>query len=220
MSFKCPLLTTNKKLAFVAFLLGFIAIFMHDPTRARIAKVDVNELALKVQDKSSNLSVEELAEWLISKKTGFMLIDIRSPKLYGEYYIPTAVNIQPESIIDLNIPKSQKIIIYSDDNLQSAQTWLLLKSKYYKAVYMLKGGISAWRDQILFPVIPDSIATEEQAKYRKLTEISKYFGGSPRVLTQGAQMVQSIPQQQAMPKPLPPAAAGKTSGNKPKREGC
>lgn len=211
-------LTINQKLAILALSLGFIAMFMNDPLKSSIVKVNATELASKVQDKSSNITVEELADWLIQKKADFTLIDLRSEKLFNEYNIPSSVNMKVNDVISMQIPKSSKIILYSDDNLQSAQAWFLLKSKRFSAVYLLKGGFTEWTNKILFPTLTESASPEEKANFAKISEISKYFGGSPRIQTGG--VVQTEMPKMAMPKVAAPSAGNKQTRKKPKREGC
>lgn len=206
----------NQKLALFAFLLGLTAVFMHDPLKSKLVTVDLNELTLIVKDKSANVNVEELAHWLIEKKTDFILIDLRDAVKYNEYSIPGAINLSPADINSINYPKIQKIIIYSDDVLQSGQAWFVLKSKNYKGVYLLSGGISEWNDKILFPGISADAAPEEKAKFAIAVEISKYFGGSPRM--NSVDKPAAMPQP-AMPKFKAPAVPAMQKGKK-KREGC
>lgn len=212
-------LTINQKLALFALILGLIALFMKDPLKARIVSVDANELALKVQDKSSSINVVELADWLIQKKADFKLIDLRDEKKFKEYFIPGAINLQSTELNNLKLAKNQKILLYSDDNLQTAQAWFILKSKNFKAVYMLSGGINEWKDKVLFPTITENATPDEKAKFAKMSEICKYFGGTPRILAQGDQMAVST-QPTVMPKIAPPQASAKSTGGKAKREGC
>jgi 3-mercaptopyruvate sulfurtransferase SseA len=197
--------------------MGFVAIFMSDPTRARIVSVDVNEMALKIQDKSANITVEDLADRLIQKKADFVLIDLRDEAKYNEYNIPSSINSKAININSLGLSKTQKVILYSDDNLQAAQAWFLLKSKNYKGVYMLSGGMAEWKSKILFPEISENATAEEKATFAKIAEISKFFGGTPRI--KGAE-AEVLTQQTVTPKMVAPTAPTQAKGGKPKREGC
>jgi len=210
----------NQKLALFVFLLGFVAMFMRDPSKARIVSVDASELALIAGNKSANISVDYLADQIIQKAGGFVLVDVRSESKFNEYSIPTAINCKPSEILKLDLPKTDKIVIFSDDNIQSALSWYLLRSSNYKAVYILSGGINEWKDKILFPLIPDSASAELKSKADKAVEISKFFGGMPRFASAGTASLAPAPQQ-AMPKVAapPPPPAGKAAG-KSKREGC
>ena len=39
--------------------------------------------------------------------------------------------------------RNQKIVLFSDDNIDAAKAWFILKSKGYKGVYILDGGLDA-----------------------------------------------------------------------------
>ncbi len=209
----------NQKLAIVAFVLGLIAIFMGDPLKARIASVDVNELSMKIQDKSSSLSVEDMADWLIQKKSDFKLIDLRDEKIFNEYNIPTSINIKIAGLASLKLSKTDKIILYSDDNIASAQAWFVLKSKNYKSVYLLTGGINEWKEKVLFPSISDNATSEDKAKFAKMVEVSKFFGGTPQLASNDSTGIKAVPKL-AMPKMTGSAKGAPAAGGKPKREGC
>jgi rhodanese-related sulfurtransferase len=209
----------NQKLAFVAFALGFLAIFMRDPSTARVATIDVNELTMKIQDKSSSISVEDMADWLIQKKTDFKLVDLRDDKKFSEYNIPSSINVKLAELAALKLSKTEKIILYSDDNIASAQAWFILKSKHYKSVYLLTGGINEWKEKILFPSLSPVASAEEKAKFAKMVEISKFFGGTPQLAANDTTGNKPAPKL-AMPKMSGAAQTAPAAGSKPKREGC
>jgi rhodanese-related sulfurtransferase len=211
--------TINQKLAIVAFVLGLIAIFMGDPLKARIASVDVNELSMKIQDKSSSLSVEYMADWLIQKKADFKLIDLRDEMKFSEYNIPSSINVRITELTKMNLSKTEKIILYSDDNIASAQAWFVLKSKNYKSVYLLTGGINEWKEKVLFPRIPENATSEDKAKFAKMVEVSKFFGGTPQLASNDSSGNKAVPKL-SMPKMSGSAQGSPAAGGKPKREGC
>ncbi|MCX6152923.1 MAG: rhodanese-like domain-containing protein [Candidatus Kapabacteria bacterium] len=211
-------MTINQKLALFTLVLGFLALFFRDPLKAKIITVNSSEIALKVQDKSSNISVEELADWLIRKKADFKLIDLRSEAKFNEYNIPSSINMSSTELLSLKSSKNGKILIYSDDNLQAAEAWYLLKSKQYKAVYLLSGGINAWKDKILFPSISSNASADVKAQFAKLSEMSKFFGGSPRILSGDNSASAEV--KMATPKIAPPPSAPAGKGGKAKRDGC
>ncbi|MFH1049377.1 MAG: rhodanese-like domain-containing protein [bacterium] len=208
--------TINQKLALAAFLLGFAAMFLHDPLKSTLVTVDLNDLSQKVRDKSANVNVEDLANWIIQKKSDYILIDIRNTPKYQEYSIPGAVNIFPADINKVDYPKTQKIIIYSDDALEAAQVWFVLKSKNYKGAYLLSGGIKEWTDKILFPSLSENATAEEKAKFAQSIEISKYFGGSPQLDSTGTEQSKT---QVILPKVKVISTPAMKTGKK-KREGC
>ena len=43
---------------------------------------------------------------------------------------------------------------------------------------MLQGGLEEWKNQILFPKLPANASAEQLAKFEKMKEICKFFGGA------------------------------------------
>ncbi len=129
---------------------------------------------------SDKVNVLELADWIIKEKSDYTLVDLRDEKEFTEYFIPTAVNIPLETLPESGLLRNQKIILYADNNLESAQAWFILKSKDYRGVYLLDGGLEKWKDEVLFPKLAADATPEQIAEFEKIKEICKYFGGVPQ----------------------------------------
>jgi rhodanese-related sulfurtransferase len=211
-------LSLNRKLALIAFVLGLLALFAGTPYRGADAKVNAKELALIVEKEVDHVNVDVLADWIIQGRADYRLIDLRNEKDYAAYHIPSAENITLSSLDQSGLKHNEKIILYSEGGIHSAQAWMLLEAKGYKGVYILRGGLEEWKDQVLFPRIPENPTPAQVVEFAKTKEVSKYFGGVPQ--TGGAEE-KSVPQI-AAPKlemPAPGAAAPKATGKK-KKEGC
>lgn len=210
-------LTTNQKLGAVALLLGIIALFAGDPYGGTSIKVNEKDLTLSTVGNSDKISVTDLADWIIKNKADFELVDLRDENKFNEYSIPVAQNIPLPQLASSDLLRNQKIILFSDDNVASSQAWFLLKSKNYKGVYILDGGLSAWKDKVLFPKAPVNGTKDEQAEFEKMKEVAKYFGGQAQ---SDSLVTNSKPEIK-----LPVSNTSKTntnvpSGKKKKREGC
>jgi len=210
-------LSLNKKLALIAFILGLAAIFAGNPYKGTSFSIDAKELALIVEKEVDHIDVEELADWIIQGKADYRLIDLRSEKEFNEYHIPTAENIQLSGINDYPIFRNEKIILYSQGGIHSAQAWMLLKAKGFKAVYMLRGGLEEWSDKILFPRLAQNATPEQKTEFDKIKEVSKFFGGSPQV----GGTAEEVSSKKPMPKlEMPSGTPAPTAGKKKKKEGC
>jgi len=209
------------KLASLAILLGLIAFIISDPFDNIYAKINTKELAVMVQKEVDHVNVDELADWIIKGKSDYRLIDLRSEKEFNEYNIPGSENIPITNLLDGQIARNEKIILYSDGGIHSAQAWFLLKAKDFKNVYILRGGLEEWKDKILFPKLASNATENEKAKFEIASAISRYFGGTPQLMT-GEQptsvAIQSATPQ--VPKIQAPVGASSTGAKKKKREGC
>lgn len=211
-------LSLNKRLALIAFILGFIGIFAGSPYRGSDVKLDTKELAIIVEKTVDHVQVMELADWIIQNKTDYRLIDLRTEKEFNDYHIPNAENIPVTGLETANINRNEKIVLYSEGGIHSAQAWMLLRAKDYKGVYILFGGLEEWQEKILFPNLPETASEEQKKAFEKTKEISKFFGGSPTV-GGTADLKKDMPKME-MPKVQSPGGNQQQPTGKKKKEGC
>jgi rhodanese-related sulfurtransferase len=208
-------LSTPKKLALFAFILGLIAVFAGSPYVGSTITVNAKDLALTTVKNSDKVTVLELADWIIKDKSDYTLVDLREEKLFNEYFIPTALNIPLETLPQSGLLRNQKIILYADDDLKAAQAWFILKSNNYKGVYILDGGLDKWKSEVLFPKLSTDASKEQIAEFEKIKEISKFFGGVPQT---GAD--ETVDKKTDLPTPQSTTQPTITKTKKKKREGC
>lgn len=204
----------EKKLGFFAVVLGFVAIFGGTPNSNIRTTINVKELSLLTENQMNKITGMELADWIIQGKADFRVIDIRPAKEYKEYHIPVAENFTSSQLYKATFLPTEKLIICGDDGVQTAQGWFILKSKRYKAVYILDGGMKKWENEILFPKIPENQTGDKLAYYNKVKEVSKFFGGNPSEGT-NVQATKTV-----MPKIKMPVLNFGSGKKKSKREGC
>ncbi len=210
-------LSLNKKLALFVFILGFMALFAGSPYKGTQLKVDASELAMIVQKEVDHVASEELAGWIVQGKADYRLLDLRDEKDFGEYHIPTAENIQLTALKEAQLGRNEKTVLYSDGGIHSAQAWFLLKAEGYKGVYILRGGLEEWKDNVLFPRLADNASPAEVAAFERTKLLSKFFGGIPQV---GGAAETAFPKM-ALPKlESPTGAQPKAAAGKKKKEGC
>lgn len=210
-------ISIQKKLGFIALILGFFAIFAGSPYDTSKVTLNIKDLALIAQKDADNVSVQSVADWIIKGNFDYRIIDTRNPEEFAEYHIPMAQNIQLPQLLDQNFYPTDKIILYSDSNEKAALGWFLMKARNFKAVYVLKGGLNEWKDKILFPKLPVDATPGQVASFEKVKEVSKFFGGAPQT---GASTDQSQPSIKSLPKLKLPAALPNEGPRKKRKEGC
>jgi len=205
----------NLTLVTIALALGAIAMF-GDPYPSHVVTLNTKELATMVASDVDHVPVRELADWIIQGKTDYRLIDIRSMEEYAEYHIPTAEPATIRQIPEYPLNRNEKIVLYCNWGVESTKAWFLLKAQGYPGVYHLKGGIEEWKEDVLFPSIPDDATAEQIAEFETLRHVSSFFGGKPR---DGGT---ATPEQELMPMPKVEAPTqAPITARKPKRkEGC
>lgn len=213
-------LTLNQKLGLLLFVLGLGALLIGNPYSGAVVTIDAGELGRIVQTEIDHVAPEVLADWIIRGRSDYRLIDLRSANEYADYHIPGAENVPPALLADHGLLRNEKIILYSEGGIHSAQAWFLLRALGYQGVYMLRGGLDEWKSAILFPAPPPSPSPEQLATFEKRKEVSRFFGGTPATGTSAVEAATPQP----MPKLMPgPAGTGPTTGSVPakkKKEGC
>jgi rhodanese-related sulfurtransferase len=219
-------LTLNQKLAGAAVALGVVALFATPYPGSKVT-LDARELALVVGTEADHVEAPELAAWIIEGRADYRLVDLRSQAEFAQYHIPTAVSVPMSGLTEAGLGRQEKIVLYSEGGIHSAQAWMLLRAQGYQSVYTLKGGLDEWRDQVVFPVVADNPTPVERARDERLRSMSAFFGGQPRsagAVAGGAPAPgMAAPATPAMPKvaaPPSPAGGATSAAPKKKKEGC
>jgi rhodanese-related sulfurtransferase len=212
----------NQVLALLALALGVLAL-AGNPYRGHRVTLDTQELALMVGTEVDHVTPRQLAGWIIAGATDYRLIDLRSPTEFARYHIPTAENVPIAQLPDYGLARNEKIVLYSQGGIHSAQAWLLLKAEKYAGVYILFGGLEGWQDEVLNPLAPLHPTPQETADFEGAVQVARFFGGAPRAAdSTGAAptpALLAVPAPATTPAPPPPAPAG-TAKKKARREGC
>jgi len=215
-----PKLTLNQKLGVFALALGALAVFAN-VAPGHTVKVNAKELLTGVARAEDHVTPAELAAWIIEGRADYRLVDIRNEKAFAEYHIPTAENVPLATVLDGALSRTDKIVLYGDGGIHAAQAWMVLKGRGFTRVYTLLEGLDAWKDEVLFPVMPQTASPEEQARFERAAQVAKFFGGQPRAAAAPGSEPIALPTQVSAPAvaaPTLPAGAG--AGPKKKREGC
>jgi rhodanese-related sulfurtransferase len=219
--------TLKRGLAAAALLLGVVAI-AGDPYRGTTVRIDTQELADIVDSKVDHVTVQELADWIVQGRSDYRLIDLRSPEEYAAYHIPTAENVPLAQLPTYGLGRNERIVLYSQGGIHSAQGWFLLRAQKYPGAYILFDGLDAWKDEVLYPVMPPATATaQERAAFERAAQVARFFGGGPRVLSAAsdsgallaAPVAPSAPAPGIAP-PRPPAGGAAKPAGKKRKEGC
>jgi rhodanese-related sulfurtransferase len=213
----------NQILALVALALGLLAL-AGDPYSGERVSVDTRELAIIVDQKVDHVTPQQLADWIIQGATDYRLVDLRTPAEFARYHIPTAENVAITGLADYGLNRNEKIVLYSEGGIHSAQAWFLMKARKYAGVYILFGGLEGWQDEVLHPVAPAHPSPQEAAAFERAVQVARFFGGAPRA-ADSAGTTTPTPELLASPAPAsvaapPPPAPGGGAQKKPRREGC
>ena len=217
--------TLRRGLAAAALALGLLAL-AGDPVRGHRVTLDTQELATIVGAKVDHVTPAELADWIVRGASDYRLIDLRDEPEYAAYHIPTAENVPIARLPEYGLRRNEKIVLYSEGGIHSAQGWMLMRAEGYTGVTILFGGLEAWKDEVVFPIAPATPAPEEAARFERAVQVARFFGGQPRAAadTTGAAAPALAIAAPASPAPAlsSPAAPARKGGPvaRKKKEGC
>jgi rhodanese-related sulfurtransferase len=215
-----PKLTLNQKLGVFALALGALAVFAN-VAPGHTVKVNAKELLTSVGRAEDHVTPADLAAWIVEGRSDYRLIDIRDEKSFAEYHIPTAENVPLATVLDGALGRTDKIVLYGDGGIHAAQAWMVLRGRGFAQAYTLLEGLDAWKDEVLFPVMPQTASPEEQARFERAVQVAKLFGGQPRAAAAPGSEPMALPTQALAPAVAPPnLPAGARGGPRKKREGC
>jgi len=121
----------------------------------------------------------QLAEWIRDRQPGLRVIDLRSEAAFDDYHVPTADRHPVRSLERLPWTRDQVVVFYSDDDAEAMEGARALNGRV--RVCVLDGGAAAWIADVMSPALAAGASDEERAAFAKTSELSRYFGGTPRV---------------------------------------
>jgi rhodanese-related sulfurtransferase len=126
------------------------------------------------------VSVGNLADWLIKGRQDFVLIDIRPQKAYEDEHIESAMNLPLTYLVEPGVlgelPSDKLIVLYSNGTHKAAQAAVLLRLAGIQASTLL-GGYNAWQEQVLHPELA-ATTDDEVLEARERQAIACYFSGN------------------------------------------
>ena len=170
-----------RRLALVALVLGGFAAVAGSPVAANNARVDVAALAKAVEREDDHVTAVELAGWIKERRDGLRIVDVRDSAEFAEYHIPGAERVALSQLVATPFRNDETIVLYSGGGAHAAQGWVFLESLGYRRVYFLRGGLNEWLDEVMNPSLRVDATDSARAEFKKTAEISRYFGGVPRV---------------------------------------
>lgn len=162
-------------------------------------RVSLTELAQAAARQEDQVSVGELASWLVQGREDFQLIDVRLPQDYQRgaieeaWNIPIAYLFTQESLGKL--PEDRKLIVYSSGSQNAAKATVLLRLTGFNA-HVLAGGYGAWHQEILNPDIPLEASSGESPALAQQRAYACYFVGErsgTATLSAGAALKPFVP---------------------------
>ncbi len=166
----------------VLVILGLFIAFTTVKT-SETNEISPDLLNKKIIQQTRYFTPEEVAGMIISGDPSLQLIDVRSEIFYNKFTLKGAINIPiadflKQENLDYLDQDVYKTVLFSNGTSDADVAWILATRLGYENVYVMKGGLNSWVENILQPndksVIWDRI-DDEMYQYRR--GASEYFGG-------------------------------------------
>jgi rhodanese-related sulfurtransferase len=171
-------MTFNRILAAVALLLAGGALIVRTPERN--AYSDPSSLAALIETEKDHIEPLELARSIKEGKQKIQLIDLRDSTVFAQYHIPGARLMTLTTLVNGGVHRNENIVIYSQGGTHAAQAWVILKTKNFPNVRTLLGGMSGWKEEILYPQLSPDADDAAKHNFEERKTLSLFFGGQPK----------------------------------------
>lgn len=167
----------NRALAAAALVLALGAALAGTP-RAQPGDGRVDELARQLESGEAYVDAVELGRWIRDRRPGLRILDLQPESDFVRYAIPTAEHATLSDAAAL-VDEGDVVVLYDGGSSESVRAWQLLRRLGYEAL-LLEGGLLGWLNGVMNPVLP-AATSGQRRRYEEVAEVSRYFGGMPRV---------------------------------------
>jgi rhodanese-related sulfurtransferase len=127
----------------------------------------------------------ELAAWIRGREPNLVVLDLRDAEAFDRDRLPGAQR-WPDAGAEA-IAAAHTVVVYADTGANAD----VVRPSGATRVLRLRGGVKAWNDEVLFPVLRSDASARERRDVAARAALSRSFGGSPRLRDAGARAARS-----------------------------
>jgi len=153
----------------ISLLLGIALIYM--PNKEQRLQKGLSDTEFMSQQEYNYYSCDQIAYELIDNNQSLQIIDLRTPKEYKAFSLPTAINIPYDSLVNSQwnslIDKTIKNhIFYCNEELDAQKASIISSRLGYENNYVLKGGMNMFQQLIMHPTQKKQPTKQDIADYK------------------------------------------------------
>lgn len=172
----------RRGLAAAAALLGAAALAAGDPVPGGGARIGA--VVAAAAEGVPTIGAVALARRLRDRAPELRIADLRDSASFAVFHLPGADRATLPALLAEPDAGAAETLVLVAEGLDAAAAWPILRAEGRDAV-VLDGGVDAWITQILSPVLPAFADSALTARFAEVAELSRYFGGEPRVADAG-----------------------------------
>ncbi len=173
-------MNTRMKFSILLISMGLLLAIL--PSREqRLLKMKPERLTSLLNNEDSWISVDQVARYVVNEDQSIQIIDLRPASEFMNVNIPGSINI-PFSEFSKKIPPgfgaatNIKNIMYSDDEQEASQAFILARGMNYRNTFIMKGGLEEWTNTVMNSSFTgERISARENALYETRTRARKMF---------------------------------------------
>ncbi len=127
------------------------------------------------------VSVLEVARWIRDREPDLHLIDLRSTEEFEDFHLPRAEQV--DDLRATGIDVAERVVLYAESPEAARRAWREAREAGYEGALFLADGVAEWLREIMSPRLSPDASAAERAAFDKVAQLSRYFGGLPRVAT-------------------------------------
>ncbi|GAB4313477.1 MAG: hypothetical protein Kow00127_04540 [Bacteroidales bacterium] len=174
---------TYISLAILLILVAFGLVLLPDSKPQK--EIAPEDLFRKMTNPSRFLEIDQIADRIIKQDPSLLLVDVRPEDEYSSWSLPGALNIpldrllEQESLEQIDLV-GYDVVFFSNGDVWADQAWMLATREGLKNLFIMKGGLNKWFDELMQPKMPEETASKEEfERYEFLVAARNYFlGGS------------------------------------------
>ena len=169
----------RRLLAAAAMVLAVLAAVVGTPAApARVAASSIGDGERTDLFPARTVDAIQLAAWIREGARDLRVLDLRGESAYRARHVPSAEPADFARLDTLARRPDATVVLYSNDDVRDAQAYANLAARGHEHAYVLDGGMDAWLDEVMEPVLRG-----DSADY--VSALSRYFGGVPRTADAG-----------------------------------
>ncbi|MCB0568485.1 MAG: rhodanese-like domain-containing protein [Phaeodactylibacter sp.] len=132
--------------------------------------------------------IDKVAHLIIANDPSLLLADVRSQEEFEAFSLPGAANTPLEGLLSEETQARldcghYNIVFFSNSDIRAEQAWVLSRRMGCENVYIMKGGLKAWAEDIVRATPPPETASAKELElYKQHLAARKFFIGSSKAL--------------------------------------
>jgi rhodanese-related sulfurtransferase len=140
-------------------------------------------LLAEVLDDEANLTVDQVAEFLVREEKNFQVIDLRPSSGFRKQALPGALSVPYQEFIKSDPgmwlgSREVRTVFYSDRNVEADYALVFARGLGYKNCYVMTGGINEWISTVMETKFTgERITARENALFETRRRAGELFTG-------------------------------------------